>query len=45
VHGPGLDDPLVAMYEVGTGVFRKHYYLTDGRGRHLAFTDSVGTNY
>jgi len=45
VHGPGLDDPLVAMYEVGGGAFRKHYYLTDGRGRHLAFTDSVGTNY
>lgn len=45
-HGPGLDDPLVAMYEVGGGTdgFRKHYYLTDGRGRHLAFTDSVGTS-
>jgi RHS repeat-associated protein len=46
VHGPGLDDPLVGMYFVGGGnPYRKHYYLTDGRGRHLAFTDSVGTNF
>jgi RHS repeat-associated protein len=28
---------------VGGG--RKFYYLTDGRGRHLAFTDSLGNNY
>jgi RHS repeat-associated protein len=43
VQGPGLDDPLVAVQMVGSA--RKLYYLTDGRGRHLAFTDSIGTNY
>jgi RHS repeat-associated protein len=45
IHGPGLDDPLVAIYAPPDGSYRKHYYLTDGGGRHLAFTDSVGTNF
>lgn len=44
VHGPGLDDPLVAMY-YGGQEWRKHYYVTDGGGRHLAFTDSTGKNF
>jgi len=44
VHGPGLDDPLVAVHPVGSDQ-PKYYYLTDGRGRHLAFTDSTGTNF
>lgn len=44
VHGPGVDDPLVAIDSV-TGSWTKYYYLTDGRGRQLAFTDSQGYDY
>jgi RHS repeat-associated protein len=44
VHGPGLDDPLVAVHAFGSEQ-PKYYYVTDGRGRHLAFTDSTGTNF
>jgi len=44
VQGPGLDDPLVAVHPIGSSQ-DKYYYLTDGRGRHLAFTDSTGKNY
>jgi RHS repeat-associated protein len=44
VQGPGLDDPLVAVHPVGSSQ-DKYYYLTDGRGRHFAFTDSSGTNF
>ncbi len=43
VHGPGVDDPLVGLYYSGS--YQKHYYLTDGRGRSLAFTDSAGNDY
>jgi RHS repeat-associated protein len=42
VHGPGLDDPLVGMYQISPGYYERYYYLTDGRGRQLAFTDAQG---
>ena len=43
VHGPGVDDPLIALgYTLGR--WAKYFYLTDGRGRLLAFTDSLGFN-
>lgn len=43
VHGPAVDDPLVGVYNVG-GTYTKYYYLTDGGGRQLAFTDTAGGN-
>lgn len=43
-NGPGLDDALVGLWQYGTNNYAKQYYLTDGRGRHLAFTDSLGNN-
>jgi RHS repeat-associated protein len=42
IHGPGLDDPLVGLNQVGVGNYTKYFYLTDGRGRNLAFTDVNG---
>ena len=46
IHGPGLDDPLVAAYQESPNSYQKRYYLTDGRGRLLAFTNASGdTNY
>lgn len=44
VQGPGPDDPLVAVNQGNGGVWEKYYYLTDGRGRLLAFTDAAGSN-
>jgi RHS repeat-associated protein len=44
VHGPGIDDPLVGLYQNSPGQFSKYYYLTDGRGRLLAFTAADGSN-
>jgi RHS repeat-associated protein len=43
LQGPGIDDPLVGVYWNGGG-WEKYYYLTDGRGRLLAFTDAAGSN-
>lgn len=40
VHGPGVDDPLVAVNNVGNS-WAKYYYVTDGRGRMFGFTDSL----
>jgi len=42
VHGPATDDPLVGVYQSG-GQYYKYYYLTDGAGRLLAFTNAAGT--
>ena len=42
VHGPGVDDPLVAVNYEGGGNYSRYYYLTDGQGKMLAFTDSTG---
>jgi len=43
VHGPGLDDPLVALKrDIGTQNYAKYYYLSDGQGREYAFTDAQG---
>ncbi|MGH7645339.1 MAG: RHS repeat-associated core domain-containing protein, partial [Gemmatimonadales bacterium] len=44
VHAPGVDDPLVGLYYRAPN-FEKYFYLTDGRGRSLAFTDSIGNDY
>jgi RHS repeat-associated protein len=41
-HGPSLDDPLVAVYQWTSGSYDKYYYLTDGGGRLLAFTNAQG---
>lgn len=41
VHGPGTDDPLVTVFKNGSA-YSKYYYLTDGQGGMLAFTDSLG---
>lgn len=43
VHGPAVDDPLIGIRLVGSS-YERYYYLTDGRGRLLAFTDSAGNN-
>ena len=43
-RSPGVDDPLVGVNKVGT-VYTKYYYVTDGGGRQLAFTDGAGANY
>lgn len=45
IHGPGVDDPLVAAYHPNVPWTEKYYYLTDGRGRQIAFTNSAGANY
>ena len=44
VHGPGVDDPLVAIFRSGSS-YTRYYYLTDGRGRLLAFTDDAGYSH
>lgn len=41
VHAPGVDDPLVGLYYLAP---QKYFYLTDGQGRSLAFTDSAGND-
>jgi len=45
IHGPGTDDPLVAAYHPNTTWTEKYYYITDGRGRQYAFTNSSGSDY
>jgi RHS repeat-associated protein len=44
VHGPEVDDPLVGLYWWSPN-WLKFFYLTDGRGRLLAFTDAQGNDY
>jgi RHS repeat-associated protein len=43
VHGPGVDDPLVGLSPLGGGS-TKYVYITDGRGRLVAFTDTLARN-
>lgn len=43
LHGPGVDDPLVGLFNSGNG-WVKYFFLTDGRGRLLAFTDTLARN-
>ena len=43
LHGPGVDDPLVGIFNSGQG-WVKYFYLTDGAGRLLAFTDTLARN-
>ncbi len=42
-HGPGLDDPLIALVRDHGTYPRELYYVTDGRGRHYAVAESTGT--
>ncbi|MBI4502416.1 MAG: RHS repeat-associated core domain-containing protein [Gemmatimonadetes bacterium] len=43
IQGPGLDNPLVGAYQQSVDSTPvKYYYLTDGRGRQLAFTNDNG---
>ena len=41
-HGPGLDDPLIALSTVGVAGPRELYYVTDGAGRHYAVGEGSG---
>ena len=41
VHGASLDEPLVA-WDSTAGVLQLHYFVTDGAGRLLSYTDSLG---
>ena len=41
-HGPGLDDPLVALTGTGPAGPRELYYVTDGDGRHYAVGEGSG---
>ncbi len=41
-HGPGLDDPLIALSAVGVAGPRELYYVTDGEGRHYAVGEGSG---
>jgi len=41
IQGPATDDPLVGVY---TQTSTKYYYITDGRGRQIAFTDVSGAD-
>jgi RHS repeat-associated protein len=48
IYGPGLDDPI-AVYDsaLGSGpgaLPQFHYAVTDGAGRLLSYTDSLGTD-
>ncbi len=42
-HGPGLDDPLIALVRDHGTYPRELYYVTDGAGRHYAVAESTGT--
>jgi YD repeat-containing protein len=42
VNGPGIDDPLIGYYHLGTQS-RILYWVTDGQGRQLAVGDSTGS--
>lgn len=41
VSGPGVDDPLMGRYRLGTQL-RELYMVTDGAGRQLVVADSTG---
>ena len=43
IYGPALDDPIV-VYDsaLGAGQPQLHFFLTDGAGRLLSYTDSSG---
>lgn len=43
IYGPSLDDPI-AVYDsaLGAGQPQLHFFLTDGAGRLLSYTDSSG---
>lgn len=46
VHGPGVDDPLMGLYNgVGSQYKVYLYWLTDGRGRQYVVADSTGKYY
>ncbi len=41
-HGPGLDDPLIALAGTGPDGPKELYYVTDGAGRHYAVAEGTG---
>ena len=41
VHGPGLDDPLIAF--TANPSLKELYHVTDGGGRHFATGEAVGS--
>jgi RHS repeat-associated protein len=41
VHGPGLDDPLLGLFQQGVDP-HKYYFVTDGAGRALVVADTGG---
>jgi RHS repeat-associated protein len=42
VYGPGTNDPLVVYDRDGSGYTQLHYFITDGGGRLVSYTDSTG---
>ncbi len=42
VYGPGTNDPLVVYYKDGGGWPYLQYFITDGGGRLISYTDSTG---
>ena len=45
IHGPGIDDPIMAHRKQSASDHLYIYYVTDGNGRQLAVGDSVGHDY
>lgn len=43
VNGPGLDDPMIGLLTLGASTY-KHYFVTDGAGRHLVWSDTAGVD-
>lgn len=41
VHGASLDEPLV-VWDSSFGTVQRHYFVTDGAGRLLSYTDRQG---
>jgi RHS repeat-associated protein len=44
VYGPGVNDPLVVYYKDGGGWPYLQYFITDGGGRLISYTDSTGSD-
>jgi RHS repeat-associated protein len=42
-HGPGLDDPLIALAHRYNGDNRELFYVTDGAGRQIAVAEANGS--
>lgn len=44
VYGPGQDEPLVVFDTLYGSMRNLHYFITDGEGRLLSYTDSNGVD-